>query len=75
MIDVPSGRRCDSLLTYDASPVLIQPKADQFPSTRQGVRHFQTVTVFEVALPCRVERVAIATDLRVSQNWDVGRFA
>ena len=55
-MNVPSGHRCDALLTYDASPFLVQPEADQLSSARQGVHHFQTVTVFEVAFPCRVER-------------------
>jgi hypothetical protein len=28
MMGLPSRHRCDSLLTYDASSVLIEPKAD-----------------------------------------------
>ncbi|RKT10456.1 hypothetical protein B0G69_7857 [Paraburkholderia sp. RAU2J] len=40
---------------WPASPFLVQPKADQLSSARQGVHHFQTIAVFEVAFPCRIE--------------------
>jgi hypothetical protein len=75
VMNVPSRRRCDALLTYDASPFLVQPEADQLSSARQGVHHFQTVTVFEVAFPCRVEGVDVAPNLCMSPDWDVRCFA
>ncbi|MFL9856277.1 hypothetical protein PQR72_11170 [Paraburkholderia madseniana] len=68
VMNVPSRHRCDPLLTYDASPFLFQTEADQLSSARQGVHHFQTVTVFEVAFPGRVEGVGVATNSDIDQK-------
>jgi hypothetical protein len=73
VMNVPSRHRCDPLLTYDASPFLVQPEADQLSSDRQGVHHFQTVTVFEVAFPGRVEGVGVAANSDIDQK--LGQWA
>jgi hypothetical protein len=73
VMNVPSRHRCDPLLTYDASPFLVQPEADQLSSDRQGVHHFQTVTVFEVAFPGGVEGVGVAANSDIDQK--LGQWA
>jgi hypothetical protein len=75
VMNVPSRHRCDPLLTYDASPFLVQREADQLSSARQGVHHFQTVTVFEVAFPGRVEGVGVGVATNSDIDQKLGQWA